>query len=193
MGTIYFTSDAVVMQFIEAVSDPVPSRHQDERGIERRPVPGDGEPDTETRSTRGYVIRKQFLGTNPECLIEGSSALPGTVNIFRGSDPDQWKANIPTFKELTYHNLYPGIDLVYKGVDGRFKYDLIVNPGADVSRVRFIYEGVDRIQVKDSGALALSVTLNKESSPCPMHEERKPIIYPDTTQRSLLSLTRRPI
>ncbi len=184
-GTIYFTSDAVVMQFIEPLSD---SRRKDKQGIElHQAVAGaDFEPDSESQSARGYVIRKQFVGTNPACRIEGRAALPGTVNIFRGSEPSEWKTKIPTFQELIYRDLYPGIDLVYKGVDGRLKYDLIVYPGADVTQVRFLYEGVNSLQVTQSGGLALSVTLDKGNSFHRMHEERKPIIYQEIGGEKIL-------
>ncbi len=187
-GTIYFTSDAVVMQFTQPLSDSADPQRKVKQGIElHQAVAGaDREPDSENQSVRGYVIRKQFVGTNPDCQIEGSSALPGTVNFFRGNDPSEWKTKIPTFKELIYHNLYPGIDLVYKGVDGRLKYDLIVYPGADVAQLRFIYEGVDSLQVTESGGLALSVTLNMGNSPCPMHEERNPIIYQEIGGEKIL-------
>jgi hypothetical protein len=176
-GRVYFTSDGVVMQFVEPLTDPALPHREEERAMERRPVPGGGEADREETASRGYVIRKQFVDANPHCRVEGSSALPGTVNIFRGSDPSQWKTGIPTYKELTYHDLYPGIDLVYKGVDGRLKYDLIVNPGADLSRVRSLYAGVDRVEVTGSGALTMSVTPDKENGPRPLHEERAPVIY----------------
>ena len=57
--------------------------------------------------------------------------LPGKANYFIGNDPARWKTEVPTFAKVRYPAVYPGIDVVYYGNQGRLEYDFIVSPGAD--------------------------------------------------------------
>ena len=50
--------------------------------------------------------------------------LKGKVNYFIGNDPALWQTDIPTFSEVVYRDIYPGIDLVYSGDQRRLKYTI---------------------------------------------------------------------
>ena len=97
-GTIYFTPDGVIMQFIDHRSESADARSDDERmmGQRRNLAAPDADLDNESHRVRGHVIRKRFIGADPNCRIEGRAVLPGKVNIFRGNDPSEWNAGIPT-------------------------------------------------------------------------------------------------
>jgi hypothetical protein len=62
-----------------------------------------------------HVIRMQLVDADPNPRIVGQDLLPGHVNYFSGSDPDQWRTNVPTFGKVHYDGVYPGVDLVYYG------------------------------------------------------------------------------
>jgi hypothetical protein len=90
--------------------------------------------------TRGHgprttdVLRLKLVHANPDATVLGAHQLPGKVNYFLGNDPAKWRSNLPTFAEVRYRNVYPGIDLIYHGdQDGRLEYDFVVAPGADPS------------------------------------------------------------
>jgi hypothetical protein len=92
----------------------------------------------ELRQTAGHgpritdVLRLKLVNANENSTVLGARELPGKVNYFLGNDPAKWRTNLPTFAEVRYRNVYPGIDLVYHGdQDGRLEYDFIVAPGAD--------------------------------------------------------------
>jgi hypothetical protein len=57
--------------------------------------------------------------------------LPGKSNYFIGSDPKKWRTNVTNYAKVKYANVYPGVDLVYYGNQGRLEYDFVVAPGAD--------------------------------------------------------------
>lgn len=57
------------------------------------------------------ALRLRFEGANPTPELVGGERLPGIVNYFLGNNPDQWRTNLPTYKNLVYRDLYPGIDL----------------------------------------------------------------------------------
>ena len=56
---------------------------------------------------------------------------------------------MPTYREVVYHDLWPGVDLVFRGNHGRLKYELHVAPGASVNRIRLAYSGVTPEQIED--------------------------------------------
>ena len=60
--------------------------------------------------------------------------------------------NCKVYQGVTYHDLYPGIDIRYYTNNGQLKYDLIIHPGADVSRIRMRYDGVNRLSTEEGSA-----------------------------------------
>jgi gliding motility-associated-like protein len=105
-------------------------------------------------SLRSHAYRMNFVGANDQVTIVPDKALPGYNNYFIGSDPSKWKGNCKVYQGVTYHDLYPGIDIRYYTNAGQLKYDLIVHPGADVSRIRMKYDGVDRLATKKDQLIA---------------------------------------
>src|ERR1017187_773829 len=61
--------------------------------------------------------------------------LPGKVNYFIGSDSRRWQTDVPTFGAVRYPRIYPGIDLVYYGQQGRLEFDFKVQAGSDPSPI----------------------------------------------------------
>ena len=54
----------------------------------------------------------QFLGANSDAQVTGGALLPGKVNYFLGSDVSKWHRDLPTYSQISYSNLYSGIDLI---------------------------------------------------------------------------------
>jgi hypothetical protein len=86
-----------------------------------------------------YAVKVDFVGARP-VRPSGQDKLPGIVSIFKGARQD-WHAGIPTYRGIVYHDLWPGIDLVWSGALGRLKYDVVVHPGADLGTVKLRYQG----------------------------------------------------
>lgn len=79
----------------------------------------------------------EFAGANSSAQITGASQQVAKINYLVGNDPEKWRRNLPTYRQVRYTNLYPGIDLVCYGADGgRLEYDLVVAPGADLHQIR---------------------------------------------------------
>jgi hypothetical protein len=79
----------------------------------------------------GTGLRMQLIGANLQPQVEGIEELPGKINYFIGDDPVQWRTHIPTYAKVKYHNVYPGVDLVYYGNQRQLEYDFVVAPGVD--------------------------------------------------------------
>jgi hypothetical protein len=98
---------------------------------------------------------------------------PSVANYFLGSNPRNWRTNIPAYSRVRYPNLYPGIDLIFYGDAGRLEYDFAVSPGADPSQIRIALSGGGRIGLTGRGDL--TITLSGEAIAF-----LKPDIYQDS-------------
>jgi len=116
------------------------------------------------------TVRMKLSGAIPGARLEALEKLPGISNYYLGNDPAKWRTNVPQYARLIHHDVYPGIDMVFYGSEGRLEYDCIVRPGADASRIRLTYEGVERLRLDSNGDLLLAAgsrTLR----------QKKPVVY----------------
>jgi hypothetical protein len=73
----------------------------------------------------------KLVGANSHAKVSGLEELPGKINYFIGNDPKKWRTNVPNYAKVKYASVYPGVDLVYYGNQGKLEYDFVVQPGAD--------------------------------------------------------------
>jgi hypothetical protein len=119
-----------------------------------------------------WVVKLDFLGANPSAQPVGRDPTPAVVSYFKGPKED-WKTALPTYGSLVYENLWPGIDLVYTGADGRLKATYVVKPGADPGSIRLAYRGPEAVAVTGQGRLRVS-------TPRGGFEEEKPYTYQES-------------
>ena len=74
-------------------------------------------------------------------LGQAERLLPGTSNYFMGSDRGQWRQGVPHYAGVRFRGVYPGIDVVYYGHEGKLEYDFVAAPHADLSRIRLVFKG----------------------------------------------------
>ncbi len=108
-------------------------------------------------------VQLHFEQANPAPNIRGGARQPGRVNYFLGNDPARWRTGLPTYAALTYHDLYPGIDLRYDGLSGAgrrgylLKGTFTVAPGADPGQIRWRYRGAEGVRLDSGGNLIISL------------------------------------
>lgn len=107
-----------------------------------------------------------FAGASLQAKLVPDKPLNTYNNYFIGNDPSRWAGNCRLFQAITMENIYPNIDARYYTDNGMLKYDLIVRPGGDVSRIVLKYKGADKIEIKNKElAVATSVGEMKEGAP----------------------------
>jgi hypothetical protein len=117
--------------------------------------------------TRGLVLRLAFRGANPRPAITSQAARSGTVNYLIGNDPARWHTNLPTYGEIVYRDLWPGIDLLFRGDSGQLTYEFSVKPGARVKDIRLAYRGAKKLSVDKDGNLVIHTSLGSISDTRP--------------------------
>ena len=137
-------------------------------GVRRpdRPSAGVSQQDQGGITLHSHAYQMKFLGANEQAQIIPDKVLTTSNNYFLGNDPTKWATNCKVYQAVTYKNIYPNIDARYYIESGRLKYDLIVYPGGDVTKIVMSYDGADKLSVKN-GELIIktSVGETKELSP----------------------------
>jgi hypothetical protein len=93
------------------------------------------------------------------------------VNYFRGGTHLQAHVKaatgLPSYRVVTYRNLWPGIDLRFRGGSGLLKYELLVRPGGDPSAVQLALQGAQGLSLGPAGTLLVRTSLGtlKDAAP----------------------------
>ena len=120
---------------------------------------------------RSVALELGFQGANPNSRLVAEDRAPGTVNhLTAGSNAAQ--RNLSTYQELTYRELWPGIDMAFRGEGGKLKYEFHVKPGADPRDIQLAYRGAEGLTLASNGALAIDTGLGTLTDPAPVSYQR---------------------
>jgi hypothetical protein len=125
--------------------------------------------DEEEQGARGFALYLRFAGASP---TPPEGRIPGIakVNYFFGSDSDRWRTGLPTCEEIVYRNLWPEIDLVFRGQGRELKYEFIAYPGADINNISLDFSGVDDLVLDKNGDILIS-------TPFGILTDKKPVSF----------------
>jgi hypothetical protein len=98
---------------------------------------------------RSHTYEVKFLNGNPNPTIVPDKVQPNYNNYIVGNDPSKWASNCKIYQAVTYKNVYPNIDIRFYTSNATLKYDVIVHPGGDPSKVILYFDGVDGLKIKD--------------------------------------------
>ncbi|WP_336247823.1 SBBP repeat-containing protein [Methanothrix soehngenii] len=112
-------------------------------------------------------VHMSFENSSPGEII-GEEQLPGRANFFLGNDTSQWISDIPTFGAIRYKELYPGVDLVFKGTEGYLKHELSLDPGANLSGIVLTYSGQDKLSLAEDGSLLIETSAGNLTDSMPI-------------------------
>jgi gliding motility-associated-like protein len=127
--------------------------------------------DNEGAKTKPLVLRSHAYAVdfaNASDKVEIIPDKPQTYfnNYFIGDDPSKWASNCKIYQGVTVKNIYPGVDVRYYTNNGSMKYDIILQPGADLNKVVLRYTGADKLETNDKKlVIKTSVGDVKESDP----------------------------
>src|SRR5262247_4110008 len=86
-------------------------------------------------------FRLTWIGGNTNATMEGIGELQVISIYFLGNNETHRQTHIPNYDSVRYHDIYPGVDLVYYGEHDQLDYDLIVRPGARTDAIRLGIQG----------------------------------------------------
>lgn len=105
----------------------------------------------EGAEVEGAYLRLEFVGgggSGPLGLQRGETLR----HYYQGQGPEDWFTEVPEFAEVLWDEVWPGIDVRLGRRDGKWAYDLEVEPGADPSRIRIELQGADALNIDPNSA-----------------------------------------
>lgn len=85
--------------------------------------------------------------TNPEIIAE--NPLSHYYNYYTAGTSEQGVTQVRQFAKVTYKNIYQKIDLEFITTENGVKYNFIVRPGGDASKIKWTYKGSDDVTLEN--------------------------------------------
>jgi gliding motility-associated-like protein len=104
-------------------------------------------------TVRSHAYTVNFLGSNPKAQLVAEKPLYSYNNYFIGNDPSKWFSDCKMYQAVTMKDIYPNVDVRYYSDKGLMKYDIIVHPGGDISKIAMKYDGASDIKLKNKDLL----------------------------------------
>ena len=89
-----------------------------------------------------------LVGGNSESHATARHELPGRSSYLVGRNPQKWWTGIPTFEWVQFANIYPGIDVSYRGPQGRLEYEFSVLPNSEPAQIAIEINGGNALYVR---------------------------------------------
>ena len=120
-----------------------------------------------------YRTDINWLGFNKDYTIESGEAKAGFNNYYLPSCPEG-AMNVKSYTDVTFKNLYAGIDVKWYEKNGELEYDFILAPNADYTKISWEIKGADKISIGENGQLIIETPLGNI-------EEQAPIAFQGET------------
>ena len=121
-----------------------------------------------------YRTDINWLGFNKDYTIETGASTAGFNNYYLPSCPNG-AMNVRSYVDVTFKNLYAGIDVKWYEKNGELEYDFILAPNADYTQISWEIKGADRISIGENGQLIIETPLGNI-------EEQAPIAFQGVKQ-----------
>ena len=113
------------------------------------------------------TVSMDFAGARKVSATAGPE-LPGKVNYLFGNDPKQWRFGLSTYSSVTYREIYPGIDVVYRGNQRQMEFDLVLKPEANPKEIRLQFDRARELTLDADGALVVHSVAGDLRIPLPV-------------------------
>lgn len=114
-----------------------------------------------------YRVDVKWMGINPNVEIEKGKALEGEANYYLQQCPNG-ALNVKSYTDVTYKDIYNGIDLKWYEREGNLEYDFIVSPNADASKIKLQINGAQKLRVNEKGELEIMTPFGKITEKAPV-------------------------
>jgi hypothetical protein len=145
----WVTQDGVVYDFYKMVGDR-PNPFERPRTPQSLPK----------QERVGHVVRLRFEGASPGSTATGKSRLRGYSNYLKPG-LGETATFVSQYASAQVSEIYPGVSLrLYQDDETKApRYDVVLAPGADLSKVRMRYDGASNLRVLRNGQVAYDTSI----------------------------------
>ncbi len=121
-----------------------------------------------TEKTNTYTVYRldmELVGARFDVRPVYGEALPALQHFYINGGAVR---DVRSYDRITYKEVYPGIDWEIYLRDGKLKYDFILQPGADPSRIRIKYSGAAHSYLSENGSLHIETPLGSITEDAPV-------------------------
>ena len=112
-----------------------------------------------------------FVGANPRPEVELRGPA-GARSDYLVGDRSRWRRGLASRREVVYRELWPGVDMAFRGTGGRLKYEFRVRAGADPRRIQLAYRGAESLSLGAGGALRIATRRGVLKDAAPVSYQR---------------------
>ena len=105
-----------------------------------------------------YRLDINWLNANTNAELTKQNPLDGFNNYYLENCPNG-ALNVKSYQQITYQNIYNGIDLKWYEKAGHLEYDYLVSAGADYKQIQLEIKGADKITLNNKGELIYKTPL----------------------------------
>lgn len=122
-----------------------------------------------------FAYQIQFLQSNPHVEITAQHPESSYYNYFLGRDRSRWASYVKGYEDVYYKNLYDNTDLRITSMQGVFKYEFILHPGASLHSIQLNYAACTNMFIQNEKLYIVT--------PFDTIVENTPYIYQNTNGR----------
>jgi hypothetical protein len=117
--------------------------------------------DFENKNTtiQGHVVKMQLVNFESNITGVGNNPREGYYNYFIGNDQSKWTSYVPLYDNVELQGVYKNIDVKYYYDNGILRYDYKAKPGADISMIKFKFDGQDGLRINSNGEIVLNTSI----------------------------------
>lgn len=110
-----------------------------------------------------YRMDMELVNANPNPIIIADGKSKDYVQYYNRN-----ALEVHSFSQLTYQDVYPGIDWVIYSTDKGLKYDFIVQPGADPKQIQLRFKDHEDLKINVDGSFTVSNRMGSVTEQAPI-------------------------
>lgn len=122
-----------------------------------------------------YRVDVSWVNCNLNSKIEKSNISDEIENYYLQQCPNG-ALGVKSFRDITYKEIYQGIDLKWYQKNNSLEYDFIVAPNADYSKIRLKIEGGEKLVINSRGDLVIKTPFGEIIEQAPMAYQKDKVI-----------------
>lgn len=121
----------------------------------------------ERTEVQTYQFSLELVGAKTDAFIRKEGRNGNVSNFYLANAPDGI-TGVGSYRKIVYEDVYPNIDWVIYSVDKSLKYDFIVHPGGDPSKIRLKIKDAEKVSITEKGELLMETKLGEVREKAPL-------------------------
>lgn len=146
-GTVFVSKNGDIVYSLRQDTPPVKERTNPQQYPKKTP-------------RQPVVFSERFLNSQTQTVTLGMESAT-TVSIFHGNDQAKWENELPTYADLSWGKIYPGIELRLSAHSRSVEKLFAVEPGANPEDIAIQISHAEKLSLTSDGQLLVGTKTGK--------------------------------